>query len=102
MFLLSMMAIFLVCVLLGLSHLLKNSHKYPKLASLLEKIKKRLFFNPLIRYSLLNYLKFMLIASLCIEKGVNDTVQLVIGVILFIALNLMAVLYARFLRRRSL
>ena len=50
-------------------------------------LKQKVFFNPLIRYSLLNTLKWNLVALTAFTTLKGSTIELVIGVLLYIALN---------------
>lgn len=67
----------------------------------IQKVKNKVFFNPLISYSMLNSMKLSMIAVTAIGGARSDPTQIVVGSLLFTALVATSVVYQRLLKRRS-
>ena len=65
--------------------------------SRLESIKSKLFYNPLIRYAFLNSLKFNFTAVTTFQQATNDSIQLIIAIIFFIAASIIPLILSRVL-----
>ena len=59
----------------------------------IEWLKQKVFYNPLIRFSMLNTLKWNLIALTAFTTLKGSTVEIIFGVLLYIALNLLPFFY---------
>ena len=90
--LISVSVLVLVLVLLVFVWCYKRNNK--SLPSCLTKVVNKVFYNALIRYTLLNCLKLNMLASVALFKTENTFSQVCQAGFIFIALNILAILYS--------
>ena len=68
----------------------------------IDKLDKKIFFNPFIRYSLLNALKLNLNAFIALEAyATNNTGEKVTAIVILTIINLVPIILARLLCKRK-
>ena len=82
----------LIFVLLAFIWCFKRNNK--PLPSCLVKLVNKIFYNALIRYTLLNCLKLNMLASIALLKTGNTLSEISQAGFIFTALNILAVLYS--------
>lgn len=95
-------ALILLTFVLSCFYLAKRINKYPKCLSFLKKVKTRLFFNPFIRYSLLNYLKYTMVALLALTVPSREITSIITGSLLLTFLSLLSIFYVVLLYKKKL
>lgn len=84
----------LVLVFLLLASIWCYKRNSKPLPSCIAKVANKIFFNAIIRYTLLNCLKFNVLASVALFKTSNTISELCLAGLIFTVLNILAVLYS--------
>ena len=85
---------------LGCSVCVKKYNLNASLQEFFQKVKSRLFFNPFIRLTLLNHLKFVVSACLAYTQSQDDVTAQIAAIVAFSLVNLLSVAYAVLIYRK--
>ena len=66
----------------------------------IKRLKDKVFYNPLIRYSLLNAMNYNMAAMTAFVNTNGEQRQVIIAVLLLIVVNVLPIIYARILYRK--
>ena len=94
--------IVLVASIVGVLFLCSKRFNFsPKAKERIRRLKNKIFYNPLIRYSLLNTMSYNMIAMTAFANAHDEAKQVTLAVIILISINLLPLFYARLLYKRK-